>query len=44
MKQDKNAWIIAAMHGITLDALLVANDLQRLVILQPGARVIIPNP
>ncbi len=44
VQDGDSAWSIAATHGITLDALLAANDLQRPAILQPGDVVIIPRP
>lgn len=44
VQDGDSAWSIAAAHGITLDALLAANDLQRPAILQPGDVVIIPRP
>ena len=43
-QEGESAWAIAATHGITLDALLAANDLVRPAILQPGDTLIIPRP
>lgn len=44
VQEGESAWAIAATHGITLDALLAANDLVRPAILQPGDTLIIPRP
>lgn len=44
VSEGESAWTIAAIYGITLDALLEANGLVRPAILQPGQVVIVPPP
>jgi LysM repeat protein len=44
VQDGESAWTIAAIHGITLDELLIANGLERPAILQPGQTVIVPPP
>lgn len=44
VREGESAWTIAAIYGITLDALLEANGLVRPAILQPGQVLIVPPP
>lgn len=44
VQDGESAWTIAAHYGITLDALLEANGLERPAILQPGDVLTIPPP
>lgn len=44
VQDGESAWTVAAYYGITLDELLIANELERPAILQPGDVLTIPPP